>query len=57
MINISEALAEAMGAAALEKRQVRAPRALNEAYHYERPSSFSRGLRLDFGNKIGRAHV
>ena len=50
MINIPEALARAMGAATLEKRQVRAPRALNEAYDYARPSSFSRGLRLDFGN-------
>jgi enamine deaminase RidA (YjgF/YER057c/UK114 family) len=50
MINISEALAEAMGAAALEKRQVRAPRALNEAYDYDRPSAFSRGMRLNFGN-------
>ena len=50
MIDISEALAEAIGAATLEKRSVRAPRALNEAYDYERPSSFSRGLRLDFGN-------
>jgi enamine deaminase RidA (YjgF/YER057c/UK114 family) len=50
MINISEALAEAMGAAALEKRQVRAPQALNEAYDYDRPSAFSRGMRLNFGN-------
>jgi 2-iminobutanoate/2-iminopropanoate deaminase len=50
MMNISEALAEAMSAATLEKRQVRAPGALNEAYDYARPSSFSRGLRLDFGN-------
>jgi len=50
MMNISEALAEAIGAATLEKRSVRAPRALNEAYDYTRPSSFSRGLRLDFGN-------
>lgn len=49
-MNIPEALAEAMGAAILEKRHVRAPRALNEAYDYARPSSFSRGLRLDFGN-------
>ncbi|MGD0873005.1 MAG: Rid family hydrolase [Bryobacteraceae bacterium] len=50
MMNISEALAEAMGSVTLKKRQVRAPRALNEAYDYARPSSFSRGLRLDFGN-------
>ena len=50
MMSISEALAEAMGATAIEKRAVSAPRALNEAYDYERPSSFSRALRLDFGN-------
>jgi enamine deaminase RidA (YjgF/YER057c/UK114 family) len=50
MMSISEALAEAMGATAIEKRAVSAPDALNEACDYERPSSFSRGLRLDFGN-------
>ena len=50
MMSISEALAAVMGAATIEKRPVRAPRALNEAYDYERPSSFSRGLRLDFGS-------
>ena len=49
-MRISEALAEAMGATAIEKRAVRAPLALNEACDYERPSSFSRGMRLDFGN-------
>jgi len=49
-MSISEALAEAMGARSIEKRAVSAPRALNEAYDYERPSSFSRALRLDFGN-------
>lgn len=31
----------------VSKRAISAPRALNEAYDYERPSSFSRGLRLD----------
>lgn len=50
MINIPEALVEAMAVATLEKRPVRAPRALNEAYDYARPSSFSRGVRLNFGN-------
>ena len=50
MMSISEALAEAMGATSIEKRAVSAPDALNEACDYERPSSFSRGLRLDFGN-------
>ena len=50
MMSISEALEEAMSATAIEKRAVSAPDALNEACDYERPSSFSRGLRLDFGN-------
>ena len=50
MMSISEALAEVAGATSIEKRPVRAARALNEAYDYDRPSSFSRGLRLDFGN-------
>jgi enamine deaminase RidA (YjgF/YER057c/UK114 family) len=49
-MDIPEALAEAMGATAIKKRAVRAPGALNEAHQYERPSSFSRGMRLDFGN-------
>jgi len=49
-MTISEVLAGVMGAEGIEKRPVRAPRALNEAYDYDRPSSFSRGLRLDFGN-------
>jgi len=49
-MNISEALAAGIGATAIQKRAVSAPDALNEACDYERPSSFSRGLRLDFGN-------
>jgi 2-iminobutanoate/2-iminopropanoate deaminase len=31
----------------IPKKAIHAPRALNEAYDYDRPSSFSRGLRLD----------
>ncbi len=31
----------------LSRRAVQAPEVLNEAFHYARPSSFSRGLRLD----------
>jgi enamine deaminase RidA (YjgF/YER057c/UK114 family) len=31
----------------VSKKAIRAPQVLNEAYAYERPSSFSRGLRLD----------
>lgn len=31
----------------VSKRAIRAPQALNEAYSYECPASFSRGMRLD----------
>jgi len=31
----------------IQKRAVHAPDVLNEAFHYAKPSSFSRGLRLD----------
>ncbi len=33
----------------VEKFAVHAPQVLNEAYNYQRPSSFSRGLRLELG--------
>jgi enamine deaminase RidA (YjgF/YER057c/UK114 family) len=49
-MNLPDALAAAMAATTIEKRAICAPGALNEAYDYERPSSFSRGLRLGFGN-------
>ncbi len=32
------------------KRAISAPEVLNEAYHYERPSSFSRALRVEVGD-------
>lgn len=35
--------------AEMVKKAISAPQVLNEAYHYERPSSFSRGLRIDLG--------
>jgi enamine deaminase RidA (YjgF/YER057c/UK114 family) len=31
----------------VSKKRISAPDALNEAYHYAKPSSFSRGLRMD----------
>jgi enamine deaminase RidA (YjgF/YER057c/UK114 family) len=34
----------------VEKFAVHAPQVLNEAYNYQKPSSFSRGLRLEFGD-------
>jgi 2-iminobutanoate/2-iminopropanoate deaminase len=49
-MTITEALEEIYNATTITKKPVTAPRALNEAFHYARPSSFSRGLRLDFGN-------
>lgn len=33
----------------IEKHVVHAPQVINEAYDYQKPSSFSRALRLDFG--------
>jgi len=36
-------------AKSIEKKPITALAVLNEAYHYDKPSSFSRGLRLDFG--------
>lgn len=33
----------------IEKYVVHAPKVINEAYDYQKPSSFSRALRLDFG--------
>ena len=32
---------------AMRKKAMSAPKALNEAYRYQKPSSFSRGMRLD----------
>jgi 2-iminobutanoate/2-iminopropanoate deaminase len=34
----------------VEKHAVHAPRVINEAYNYKRPSSFSRALRFDLGD-------
>ncbi len=39
------------GEAGVEKRAIRASAVLNEAYHYARPASFSRGIRFDIGDK------
>ena len=45
-----EVLEELSGVMAIGKKPISAPEALNEAFHYQKPSSFSRGLRLEFGN-------
>jgi len=41
--------AEATREPRILKRAIRAPEVLNEAYHYPKPSSFSRGLRVEIG--------
>jgi enamine deaminase RidA (YjgF/YER057c/UK114 family) len=43
-------LEELSGVMAIGKKPISAPQALNEAFDYQKPSSFSRGLRLEFGN-------
>ena len=49
-MDVQRALEEMAQATSIQKRAMSAPEALNEAYHYSRPSSFSRGMRLDLGN-------
>jgi 2-iminobutanoate/2-iminopropanoate deaminase len=49
-MNVNEILNEISAATAIEKKRISAPEVLNEAYQYQKPSSFSRGLRLEFGN-------
>ena len=49
-MTITEALDQIGDATGIEKRAISAPSVLNEAYHYAKPSSFSRALRIDVGN-------
>lgn len=49
-MTIPEVLEEISHAGTITKKPISAPQALNEAYRYARPSSFSRGLRLDLGD-------
>jgi enamine deaminase RidA (YjgF/YER057c/UK114 family) len=51
-MRLEEALAEAAKAVSIEKKPISNPQVLNEAYCYAKPSSFSRGLRLEFGNIV-----
>lgn len=48
-MTINEALEGISSATTIGKKAICAPQVLNEAYDYAKPSSFSRGLRLDFG--------
>jgi 2-iminobutanoate/2-iminopropanoate deaminase len=49
-MRVEELLMECNTEAFLVKKAISNPTVLNEAFDYPRPSSFSRGLRLDLGN-------
>jgi len=49
-VKIEDALKQMAGAKQLKRRAISAPNVLNEAYEYPRPSSFSRGLRIDLND-------
>ena len=51
-MTIQDALNEISKATSIEKKKITNLEVLNEAYEYCRPSSFSRGLRLEFGNIV-----
>jgi 2-iminobutanoate/2-iminopropanoate deaminase len=51
-MTVSEMLEEIATARTIEKKRITNHEALNEAYEYAKPSSFSRGLRLEFGNVV-----
>jgi len=48
-MNTRELLDRIAGATEVKKRAITELSVLNEAYHYPKPSSFSRGLRIDLG--------
>jgi 2-iminobutanoate/2-iminopropanoate deaminase len=51
-MQITGVLTELAKATSIEKKKIANHDVLNEAYDYSRPSSFSRGLRLEFGNVV-----
>lgn len=46
-MTMDDILSEMADTTSIVKTPISAPEALNEAFHYQRPSSFSRGLRID----------
>jgi enamine deaminase RidA (YjgF/YER057c/UK114 family) len=50
-MNVQE-LVQDFTKAPIEKRAITNHEVLNEAFHYAKPSSFSRGMRLDIGNTV-----
>jgi 2-iminobutanoate/2-iminopropanoate deaminase len=49
-MQITDVLTELAKASSINKKKITNLDVLNEAFDYSKPSSFSRGLRLDFGN-------
>jgi len=47
-----EDLLQEIAKAPVQKRAITNMAALNEAYHYDRPSSFSRGMRIDLNGLV-----
>ena len=52
MIDLDEVLLQNLAAVPIGKRAITNLRVLNEAYDYPRPSSFSRGLRIDLNGLV-----
>jgi enamine deaminase RidA (YjgF/YER057c/UK114 family) len=52
MMSKEDALAALAAARMIEKKPITNHNVLNEAYDYSKPSSFSRGLRLELGNFV-----
>ncbi len=48
----AELLEAVSNGATIEKKAISAPGVLNEAYRYAKPSSFSRGLRIEVGGVV-----
>jgi len=48
-LTVADVLESFQRSTTLEKKPISAPAVLNEAFTYAKPSSFSRGLRLDLG--------
>jgi 2-iminobutanoate/2-iminopropanoate deaminase len=46
-MSVEEMLKELTSATTVQKKAISAPEVLNEAFNYSRPSSFSRGIRID----------
>jgi len=51
-MTISDVLEQIGTTRQVQRRAISAPSVLNEAYCYERPSSFSRGLRIDLNGLV-----